>query len=173
MALDEGLPAPRLDRTAQRVVLGRPVSVWQMNLVALLAVLFVAFVGFSFSGPFFPLLVRHCGVTELNRGIVPGCRGKAIIRNPWVRDPTNPLSLKGFIARATRGQQCGGARSIWAESPRKIGYARPCRRPSHAVCFLVRVAARVSLRSVHRGPLAFCRKHGAHARAASRRASVA
>jgi MFS family permease len=40
------------------------VSVWQLNLAALLAVLFVAFVGFSFSGPFLPLLVRHLGVTE-------------------------------------------------------------------------------------------------------------
>jgi MFS transporter, DHA1 family, multidrug resistance protein len=64
MARDEGLPAPRLDWTAQRVVLGRPVYVWQVNLAALLAVLFVAFVGFSFSGPFVPLLVRHLGVTE-------------------------------------------------------------------------------------------------------------
>jgi MFS family permease len=64
MALDEGLPAPRLDWTAQRVVLGWPVYLWQVNLTALLAVLFVAFVGFSFSGPFLPLLVRHLGVTE-------------------------------------------------------------------------------------------------------------
>src|SRR5215813_3631542 len=64
MAFDEGLQAPRIDWTAQRVVLGRPVSVWQLNLAALLAVLFVAFVGFSFSGPFLPLLVRHLGVTE-------------------------------------------------------------------------------------------------------------
>ena len=46
------------------VVLGYPVAVWQLNLAALLAVLFVAFVGFSFSGPFVPLLVRHLGVTE-------------------------------------------------------------------------------------------------------------
>src|ERR687888_363822 len=64
MALDEGLQAPRMDWTAQRVVLGRPVYVWQLNLAALLAVLFVAFVGFSFSGPFLPLFVRHLGVTE-------------------------------------------------------------------------------------------------------------
>jgi len=35
--------------------------IWQLNLAALLAVLFVAFVGFSFSGPFLPLLVRHLG----------------------------------------------------------------------------------------------------------------
>jgi DHA1 family multidrug resistance protein-like MFS transporter len=53
-----------MDWTAQRVVLGRPVYLWQVNLAALLAVLFVAFVGFSFSGPFLPLLVRHLGVTE-------------------------------------------------------------------------------------------------------------
>ena len=53
MALDEGPQAPRLDWTTQRGFLGRPVYVWQLNLAALLAVLFVAFVGFSFSGPFF------------------------------------------------------------------------------------------------------------------------
>ena len=64
MARDEGLQEPSMDWTAQRVVLGRPVYVWQVNLAALLAVLFVAFVGFSFSGPFVPLLVRHLGVTE-------------------------------------------------------------------------------------------------------------
>ena len=64
MSLDEGSPPPRIDWTVQRVVLGRPVSVWQLNLYVLLAVLFVAFVGFSFSGPFLPLLVRHLGVTE-------------------------------------------------------------------------------------------------------------
>ena len=64
MSLDEEPPPPRVDWTAQRVFLGRPVYVWQLNLAALLAVLFVAFVGFSFSGPFLPLLVRHLGVTE-------------------------------------------------------------------------------------------------------------
>src|SRR5262245_46358815 len=64
MTRDEGSPPPRIDWTAQRAFLGRPVSVWQLNLAALLAVLFVAFVGFSFSGPFLPLLVRHLGVTE-------------------------------------------------------------------------------------------------------------
>src|SRR5882724_12195491 len=64
MSSDEGPPAPRLDWTARRGFLGRPVYIWQLNLAALLAVLFVAFVGFSFSGPFLPLLVRHLGVTE-------------------------------------------------------------------------------------------------------------
>jgi MFS transporter, DHA1 family, multidrug resistance protein len=64
MSCDQGPPPPRIDWTAQRVVLGRPVSVWQLNLAALLVVLFVAFVGFSFSGPFLPLFVRHLGVTE-------------------------------------------------------------------------------------------------------------
>src|SRR5437870_2709168 len=63
MSCDEGPQPPHLDWTAQRGFLGRPVSVWQLNLAALLAVLFVAFVGFSFSGPFSPLLVRHLGVT--------------------------------------------------------------------------------------------------------------
>ena len=64
MSCDEGPRAPRLDWTARRWFLGRSVSVWQLNLAALLAVLFVAFVGFSFSGPFLPLLVRDLGVTE-------------------------------------------------------------------------------------------------------------
>jgi MFS family permease len=64
MSRDEGPQAPRIDWTAQRAFLGRSVSVWQLNLAALLAVLFVAFVGFSFSGPFLPLFVRHLGVTE-------------------------------------------------------------------------------------------------------------
>src|SRR5262249_55710659 len=78
MALDEGPQAPHLDWTAQRGFLGRPVYVWQLNLAALLAVLFVAFVGFSFSGPFLPLLVRHLGVTEpravaLWSGVLLGC----------------------------------------------------------------------------------------------------
>ena len=52
MTRDEGLPPPRIDWTAQRAFLGCSVYIWQMNLAALLAVLFVAFVGFSFSGPF-------------------------------------------------------------------------------------------------------------------------
>jgi MFS family permease len=64
MARDAGPPPPRIDWTAQRVFLGRAVSVWQVNLAALLAVLFVAFVGLSFSAPFLPLLVCHLGVTE-------------------------------------------------------------------------------------------------------------
>src|SRR5919109_1080992 len=58
-------PPPLLiDWTAQRAFLGRSLYVWQVNLASLLAVLFVAFVGFSFSSPFLPLLVRHLGVTD-------------------------------------------------------------------------------------------------------------
>src|SRR5262245_33196784 len=64
MSSGEGPPRLSIDWTAQRAFLGRPWYVWQLNLYALLAVLFVAFVGFSFSGPFLPLLVRHLGVTE-------------------------------------------------------------------------------------------------------------
>jgi MFS family permease len=44
--------------------LGRSLYVWQVNLASLLAVLFVAFVGFYFSSPFLPLLVGHLGVTD-------------------------------------------------------------------------------------------------------------
>jgi hypothetical protein len=81
MALDEGLQATRMDWTAQQVVLGRPLSVWQVNLVALLAVLFVAFVGCSFSGPFVPLLVRPLGVTE------PGAVARCIQARWWAALP--------------------------------------------------------------------------------------
>ena len=56
-------PLP-IDWTEQRAFLGRSLYVWQVNLASLLAVLFVAFVGFYFSSPFLPLLVRHLGVTD-------------------------------------------------------------------------------------------------------------
>src|SRR5215470_9585866 len=62
--MSEPQPPLAIDWTAQRTVLGRHYYVWQLNLYALLAVLFVAFIGFSFSGPFLPILVRHLGVTE-------------------------------------------------------------------------------------------------------------
>ena len=58
MSLDEGPHTRSLDWTAQRVFLGRLLYVWQLNLYALLAVLFVAFVGFSFSGPFLPSVLQ-------------------------------------------------------------------------------------------------------------------
>ena len=45
MAYDEGPPPLHMDWTAQRVFLGRPMYVWQLNLSVLLTVLFVAFVG--------------------------------------------------------------------------------------------------------------------------------
>jgi MFS transporter, DHA1 family, multidrug resistance protein len=57
-------PPLTIDWTEQRAFLGRSLYVWQVNLASLLAVLFVAFVGFSFSSPFLPLLVRHLGVTD-------------------------------------------------------------------------------------------------------------
>src|SRR5437870_5388509 len=62
--MSEPQPPLAIDWTAQRAILGRHYYVWQLNLYALLAVLFVAFIGFSFSSPFLPLLVRHLGVTE-------------------------------------------------------------------------------------------------------------
>jgi hypothetical protein len=58
MAYDEGPPPLHMDWTAQRVFLGRPMYVWQLNLSVLLTVLFVAFVGFSFSGPFLPSVLQ-------------------------------------------------------------------------------------------------------------------
>jgi MFS transporter, DHA1 family, multidrug resistance protein len=57
-------PPLTIDWTERRAFLGRSLYVWQVNLASLLAVLFVAFVGFYFSGPFLPLLVRHLGVTD-------------------------------------------------------------------------------------------------------------
>src|SRR5919109_4728890 len=57
-------PSLTMDWTEQRTLLGRAVYVWQVNLASLLAVLFVAFVGFSFASPFLPLLVRQLGVTD-------------------------------------------------------------------------------------------------------------
>jgi MFS transporter, DHA1 family, multidrug resistance protein len=52
------------DWTEQRALCGYSVYVWQVNLASLLAVLFVAFVGFYFSAPFIPFLVRQLGVTD-------------------------------------------------------------------------------------------------------------
>jgi DHA1 family multidrug resistance protein-like MFS transporter len=57
-------PPLGMDWTEERTFLGRALYVWQVNLASLLAVLFVAFVGFYFSSPFLPLLVRHLGVTD-------------------------------------------------------------------------------------------------------------
>src|SRR5712692_4739362 len=62
--MSEPQPPLAIDWTVQRAFLGRRYYVWQLNLYALLAVLFVAFIGFSFSSPFLPLLVRHLGVPE-------------------------------------------------------------------------------------------------------------
>src|SRR5882762_4818901 len=62
--MSEPPPPPAIDWTAQRAVLGRHYFVWQLNLYSLLAVLFVAFIGFSFSSPFLPLLVHQLGVTD-------------------------------------------------------------------------------------------------------------
>src|SRR2546427_3980312 len=57
-------PPVTIDWTEQRAFLGRSLYVWQVNLASLLAVLFVAFVGFYFSSPFLPLLMRHLGVID-------------------------------------------------------------------------------------------------------------
>jgi MFS family permease len=61
--MSEASPFPR-DWTEQRALCGYSVYVWQVNLASLLAVLFVAFVGFYFSAPFIPFLVRQLGVTD-------------------------------------------------------------------------------------------------------------
>jgi len=61
--MSQASPLPR-DWTEQRALCGYSVYVWQINLASLLAVLFVAFVGFYFSTPFIPFLVRPLGVTD-------------------------------------------------------------------------------------------------------------
>jgi MFS transporter, DHA1 family, multidrug resistance protein len=61
--MSQASPLPR-DWTEQRALCGYSVYVWQINLASLLAVLFVAFVGFYFSAPFIPFLVRQLGVTD-------------------------------------------------------------------------------------------------------------
>ncbi|HEX2172698.1 MAG TPA: MFS transporter [Dehalococcoidia bacterium] len=53
-----------IDWTERRTILGREILVWQANLYALLIVVFVAFVGFSFASPFIPILVRDVGVAD-------------------------------------------------------------------------------------------------------------
>jgi len=62
--MSQAPPPLSIDWTEERAFLGRSLYVWQVNLASLLAVLFVAFVGFYFSSPFLPLLVRHLGVTD-------------------------------------------------------------------------------------------------------------
>src|SRR5919197_3154621 len=124
MALDEGPRAPRLDWTAQRAFLGRAVYVWQLNLAALLAVLFVAFVGFSFSGPFLPLLVRHLGVTEpravaLWSGVLIGLGPlSAVIASPlWGRLADRiggrPLLLRTVFGFAALNALSAMATDVW------------------------------------------------------------
>ena len=53
-----------IDWSERRLVLGREIPTWQANLYALLIVVFVAFVGFTFASPFLPLLVRELGVSD-------------------------------------------------------------------------------------------------------------
>ena len=53
-----------IDWSERRIVLGREMPAWQANLYALLIVVFVAFVGFTFASPFLPLLVRELGVQD-------------------------------------------------------------------------------------------------------------
>ena len=115
MSLDEGSPPPRIDWTAQRVFLGRPVYVWQLNLAALLAVLFVAFVGFYFASPFLPLLVRHLGVTDpravaIWSGVLIGLGpASAVIASPlWGGWPTGSAggccsSARSLVLRSSMG----------------------------------------------------------------------
>jgi MFS transporter, DHA1 family, multidrug resistance protein len=61
--MSQASPLPK-DWGEQRAICGYAVYVWQLNLASLLAVLFVAFVGFYFSAPFIPFLVRQLGVTD-------------------------------------------------------------------------------------------------------------
>ena len=74
--MSQASPLPR-DWTEQRALCGYSVYVWQINLASLLAVLFVAFVGFYFSTPFIPFLVRQLGV-RYPQWVVAGPHGAAV-----------------------------------------------------------------------------------------------
>ena len=124
MTRDEGLPPAHIDWTTQRALLGRSVYIWQLNLAALLAVLFVAFVGFSFSGPFLPLLVRHLGVTEpravaLWSGVLIGLGPlSAVITSPlWGRLADRiggrPLLLRTVFGFAALNALSAMATDVW------------------------------------------------------------
>ena len=117
-------PTPPIDWTEQRVFLGRQFYVWQVNLYSLLAVLFVAFIGFSFSGPFLPLLVRQLGVTDpramaLWSGVLSGLGPlSAVITSPfWGRLADRIggrlLMLRTVFGFALLNALCASATDVW------------------------------------------------------------
>jgi DHA1 family multidrug resistance protein-like MFS transporter len=116
-------PLP-IDWNEQRALWGRPVYVWQVNLASLLAVLFVAFVGFSFASPFWPLLVRQLGVTDpravaLWSGILIGLGPvSAVITSPaWGRLADRVggrlLLMRTVIGFALINVLCAVATTVW------------------------------------------------------------
>jgi MFS family permease len=126
--MSQASPFPR-DWTEQRALCGYSVYVWQINLASLLAVLFVAFVGFYFSTPFIPFLVRQLGVTDPRAvavwsGVLIGLgRASAAIVSP----------LWGRLADRIGGRLCSFAQSLDLRSsiccapwPRAFGSSLCC-----------------------------------------------
>lgn len=117
-------PPLSIDWTAQRAFLGRSLYVWQVNLASLLAVLFVAFVGFYFSSPFLPLLVRHLGVTDPRAvavwsGILIGLGpASAVIASPLWGRLADRIGGRLLLVRTVFGFAllnglCAVATSVW------------------------------------------------------------
>jgi MFS transporter, DHA1 family, multidrug resistance protein len=117
-------PPVTSDWTEQRAFLGRSLYVWQVNLASLLAVLFIAFVGFYFSSPFLPLLVRHLGVTDpravaIWSGVLIGLGpASAVIASPlWGRLADRIggrlLLIRTVLGFALLNGLCAVATTVW------------------------------------------------------------
>ena len=115
---------PPIDWAEQRAFLGRSLYVWQVNLASLLAVLFVAFVGFYFSSPFLPLLVRHLGVTDpravaLWSGVLIGLGpASAVIASPLWGRLADRIGGRVLLVRTVFGFAllnglCAVATTVW------------------------------------------------------------
>jgi MFS transporter, DHA1 family, multidrug resistance protein len=122
--MSQNPPPLSIDWTAQRAFLGRSLYVWQVNLASLLAVLFVAFVGFYFSSPFLPLLVRHLGVTDPRAvavwsGILIGLGpASAVIASPLWGRLADRIGGRLLLVRTVFGFAllnglCAVATSVW------------------------------------------------------------
>jgi MFS transporter, DHA1 family, multidrug resistance protein len=117
-------PPLTIDWAERRTLLGRQVYGWQVNLASLVAVLFVAFVGFSFASPFLPLLVRQLGVTEpravaLWSGVLIGLGPiSAMLASPFWGRLADRIGGRLLLIRTVMGfallnALCAVAASVW------------------------------------------------------------
>jgi DHA1 family multidrug resistance protein-like MFS transporter len=123
-------PTLTIDWTEQRAFLGRQVYVWQINLYSLLAVLFVAFIGFSFSSPFLPLLVHQLGVTDpraaaLWSGVLIGLGPmSAVITSPFWGRMADRIGGRLLLLRTVLGFALLNALSALATNVWQLGMLR-------------------------------------------------